>query len=70
MAALPLPPGPREPAAAQTLEWVLRPTALLRRCAARHGDAFTRRLSFDDAPTVRPRSGWLNVATGEVSLSP
>ena len=52
MAALPLPPGPREPAAAQTLEWVLRPTALLRRCAARHGDAFTLRLSFDDAPTV------------------
>jgi cytochrome P450 len=47
-----LPPGPREPAAAQTLEWVLRPTALLRRCHARHGDAFTLRLSFDDAPTV------------------
>ena len=47
-----LPPGPREPAAAQTLEWVLRPTALLRRCHARHGDAFTLRLRFDDAPTV------------------
>jgi cytochrome P450 family 135 len=47
-----LPPGPREPVTAQTLEWVLRPTALLRRCAARHGDAFTLRLSFDDAPTV------------------
>ena len=52
MAAPPLPPGPREPAAAQTLEWVLRPTALLRRCAARHGDAFTLRLTFDDAPMV------------------
>jgi cytochrome P450 family 135 len=52
MAAPPLPPGPREPATAQTLEWVLRPTALLRRCAARHGDAFTLRLTFDDAPTV------------------
>src|SRR5215210_6246991 len=47
-----LPPGPREPAAAQTLEWVLRPTALLRRCARRHGEAFTLRLRFDDAPLV------------------
>src|SRR5829696_5496137 len=52
MTAPPLPPGPREPPAAQTLEWVVRPTALLRRCAARHGEAFTLRLSFDDAPTV------------------
>ncbi|HSD77586.1 MAG TPA: cytochrome P450 [Solirubrobacteraceae bacterium] len=45
-----LPPGPSEPAALQTLEWALRPTALLRRCARRHGEAFTLRLSFDDAP--------------------
>jgi cytochrome P450 family 135 len=47
-----LPPGPREPAALQTLEWVTRPTAFLRRCAARHGEAFTLRLAFDDAPMV------------------
>ena len=47
-----LPPGPREPAALQTLEWVVRPTALLRRCAARYGEAFTLRLAFDDAPLV------------------
>src|SRR3954469_13576268 len=47
-----LPPGPREPAALQTLEWVARPTAFLRRCAARHGEAFTVRLAFDDAPMV------------------
>jgi cytochrome P450 family 135 len=47
-----LPPGPREPAALQTLEWVARPTAFLRRCAAAHGEAFTIRLSFDDAPLV------------------
>src|SRR3954470_19952326 len=47
-----LPPGPSEPAAAQTLEWALRPTALLRRCARRHGEAFTLRLTFDDAPMV------------------
>jgi cytochrome P450 len=47
-----LPPGPREPAALQTLEWVVRPTAFLRRCAAAHGEAFTIRLAFDDAPLV------------------
>src|SRR5512132_1978238 len=49
---LALPPGPREPAALQTLEWVARPTVFLRRCAARHGEAFTIRLAFDDAPLV------------------
>jgi cytochrome P450 family 135 len=47
-----LPPGPREPAALQTLEWVTRPTAFLRRCAARHGEAFTLRLAFYDDPLV------------------
>jgi cytochrome P450 family 135 len=47
-----LPPGPREPSALQTLEWVVRPTAFLRRCAAAHGEAFTIRLAFDDAPLV------------------
>ena len=52
MADAALPPGPREPAALQTLEWIARPTAFLRRCAARHGEAFTVRLAFDDAPMV------------------
>jgi cytochrome P450 family 135 len=47
-----LPPGPREPAVVQTIEWLARPTAFLRRCAARHGEAFTLRLAFDDAPLV------------------
>jgi cytochrome P450 family 135 len=47
-----LPPGPRAPAALQTLEWVLRPTAFLRRAAAAYGEAFTVRLAFDDAPLV------------------
>jgi cytochrome P450 len=47
-----LPRGPGEPAAWQTIEWALRPTALLRRCAARYGEAFTLRLSFNDAPMV------------------
>jgi cytochrome P450 family 135 len=52
MADAALPPGPPEPAALQTLEWVARPTAFLRRCAARHGEAFTVRLAFDEAPMV------------------
>ncbi|HYF27463.1 MAG TPA: cytochrome P450 [Baekduia sp.] len=47
-----LPPGPRAPAAWQTAAWVLRPVALLEACAARHGDPFTLRLLWDDAPLV------------------
>ncbi|HWK25893.1 MAG TPA: cytochrome P450 [Solirubrobacter sp.] len=47
-----LPPGPREPTALQTLEWVLRPTALLRRAQARHGEPFTLRTAWSDAPLV------------------
>jgi cytochrome P450 len=49
---MPLPPGPREPAALQTVEWVARPTAFLRRCRARHGRAFTIRVAWADAPMV------------------
>jgi cytochrome P450 family 135 len=49
---MPLPPGPEEPAALQTVEWVARPTAFLRRCRARHGDPFTIRVGWMDAPTV------------------
>jgi cytochrome P450 len=62
-----LPPGPREPAALQTVEWALRPTALLRRCAARHGEAFTLRLSFDDAPMV---CLWSPEAVADVFAAP
>jgi cytochrome P450 len=47
-----LPPGPREPAALQTVEWVVRPTALLRRAQARHGEPFTIRTAWSDAPMV------------------
>jgi cytochrome P450 len=36
-----LPPGPRMPAAAQTLVWALAPTWMMDRCAQRLGDAFT-----------------------------
>ncbi len=47
-----LPPGPSAPAAWQTVEWILRPTALLRRCAARYGEPFTLRTYWADAPMV------------------
>src|SRR4051794_30837835 len=47
-----LPPGPGEPAALQTVEWIARPTAFLRRCLARHGDPFTVRVAWADAPMV------------------
>ena len=47
-----LPPGPREPRAAQTAEFVVRPTAFLRRCAARYGEPFTLRTHWADAPMV------------------
>src|SRR5215213_104214 len=47
-----LPPGPSEPAALQTVEWIARPTAFLRRSLARHGDPFTVRVAWADAPMV------------------
>ena len=47
-----LPPGPAAPAAAQTIEWVARPTDLLRRSAARYGEPFTLRTLWADAPMV------------------
>ena len=47
-----LPPGPKEPAALQTVEWIARPTAFLRRCRARHGDPFTVHVAWADAPMV------------------
>ncbi|HET8759171.1 MAG TPA: cytochrome P450 [Solirubrobacteraceae bacterium] len=47
-----LPPGPSEPAALQMTEWIVRPTALLRRCHARYGEPFTLKISWSDAPMV------------------
>ncbi len=52
MGSMPLPPGPREPAAIQMSEWIVRPTALLRRCHARYGEPFTLRIGWSDAPMV------------------
>jgi len=47
-----LPPGPSAPPAAQTIEWITRPTALMRRCAARYGEPFTLCTLWADAPMV------------------
>jgi cytochrome P450 len=47
-----LPPGPRTPEALQTVEWMARPTAFLRRCAERYGDVFTIRTGNAPAPMV------------------
>jgi cytochrome P450 len=40
----PLPPGPPEPALAQTLQWIARPVAFLERAQRRYGETFTMRL--------------------------
>jgi cytochrome P450 len=47
-----LPPGPREHPALQTVEWIVRPTTLLRRARARYGEPFTLRTVWYDAPLV------------------
>src|SRR4051812_42245345 len=52
MGSMQLPPGPRAPAAMQMSEWIVRPTALLRRCHARYGEPFTLRIGWSDAPMV------------------
>src|SRR3954449_116426 len=39
-----LPPGPRQPAAVQTIGWWVRPVAFLERARARYGKRFTVRL--------------------------
>jgi cytochrome P450 len=39
-----LPPGPRRPGMLQTIEWALRPLALMESCRERHGDVFTLRV--------------------------
>jgi cytochrome P450 len=49
---MPLPPGPASPAALQTYEWIARPTALLRRAQAAHGEPFTIRTLWADGPMV------------------
>ena len=47
-----LPPGPRAPAAWQTLGWTVRPAAFLRRVHERFGDPVTIRTLWTDEPMV------------------
>lgn len=47
-----LPPGPRAPAAWQTIAWTLRPAAFLRRVHERFGDPVTIRTYWADEPMV------------------
>jgi cytochrome P450 family 135 len=42
-----LPPGPSLPSAAQTLRWVVRPTAFMEECRRRYGDCFTLRIASE-----------------------
>ena len=47
-----LPPGPRAPAAWQTVGWTVRPAAFLRRVHERFGDPVTIRTYWTDEPMV------------------
>ena len=47
-----LPPGPRAPAAWQTVGWTVRPAAFLRRVHGRFGDPATIRTFWTDEPMV------------------
>src|SRR5918996_222886 len=47
-----LPPGPRAPAAWQTVGWTVRPAAFLRRVHERFGDPVTVRTYWMDEPLV------------------
>jgi cytochrome P450 len=47
-----LPPGPRAPAAWQTVGWTVRPAAFLRRVHARFGEPLTIRTLWMDEPMV------------------
>jgi cytochrome P450 family 135 len=41
-----LPPGPRQPTVVQTMQWMLRPVATMRRWQQRYGDVFTIKLAL------------------------
>src|SRR3954471_14364532 len=47
-----LPPGPRAPTAWQTIGWIIRPAAFLRRAHARFGDPVTIRTYWTEQPMV------------------
>ena len=77
-----LPPGPSLPGAAQTLRWVVRPTAFMEECRRRYGDCFTLRIASEgrwvlvsDPESIRrvftgnPEHLVANVAAGALRLS-
>src|ERR1700750_3442554 len=47
-----LPPGPRAPAAWQTVGWLARPAAFMRTAHERYGDPVTIRTYWTDEPMV------------------
>ena len=47
-----LPPGPRAPAAWQTVAWMARPAGFMRRIHERFGDPVTIRMYWTDEPMV------------------
>src|SRR3954454_19176594 len=47
-----LPPGPTKPAVLQTIDWIVKPTTLLRKAQATFGDTFTLHTVWYDAPLV------------------
>ena len=49
---LDLPPGPRAPAAWQTVAWMARPAAFMRRVHERFGDPVTIRTYWTQEPMV------------------
>ncbi len=42
-----LPPGPPQPRAVQTVQWMTRPLPLMERCRARYGDVFSLRIAHE-----------------------
>lgn len=47
-----LPPGPRTPAAVQTVQWMSRPTEFMDRCRSRYGPVFSLRLGPGNPVTM------------------
>src|SRR5215210_5057801 len=52
LGAMELPPGPRAPAAWQTVGWIVRPAGFLERVHRRFGDPVTIRTYWTDEPMV------------------
>lgn len=64
----PLPPGPRMPAALQTLAWLKRPLPFLERARAKYGDAFTMRIGRETLVALTDPIDIKQVFTGDASV--